>query len=216
MGPAGRDAGGDSKPVSPNEAAPPAGQLRVVITFLDMKTKPVRPPPRPHKLGKDATVAILRVPGISVPFYRYLYDAVGRVWRWHERRRFSDEKLGAILADPNVDVMVLYANGEPAGYAELDRRQAGEAELAYFGVTPPFIGKGVATLLLRAALESAWRENPTRVWVHTCNLDHPRALSFYQRAGFVPYKQVTKTIPDPGPELGLPPLSAPVSGSETA
>jgi GNAT superfamily N-acetyltransferase len=187
-----------------HEAAPQ--RLRVVITFLEMKAKVLRPPPRPHKLGHDATLAILRVPGISVGFYRYLYDAVGRVWRWHERRKFSDEKLGAILADPKVDVLVLYVNGEPGGYAELDRRVANEVELAYFGVTPAFIGKGVATLLLRAALDSAWRDNPGRVWVHTCNLDHPRALGFYQRAGFAPYKQVTKSVADPGPELGLPPI----------
>ncbi len=192
------------------------GRLRVVITFLEMKAKPVLGPARPHKLGGDTTLAILRVPGISVAFYRYLYDAVGRPWRWHERRRFSDKKLGSILADPRVDVTVVYANGEPAGYVELDRRTGNDVEIAYFGVTPPFIGKGVASLLLRAALDAAWRHNPDRVWVHTCNLDHPRALGFYQRFGFSPYKQIAKTIVDPGPELGLPPLSAPGSGSRTA
>lgn len=183
------------------------GRLRVVITFLEMRTKPAAMPPRPHKLASDTTLAILRVPGISIPFYRYLYDAVGRPWRWHERRKFSDAKLGGILADPRVEVMVVYINGEPGGYVELDRRTGNDVEIAYFGVTPPFIGKGVGKLLLRAGLDAAWRHNPDRVWVHTCNLDHPRALGFYQRAGFAPYKQVVKMVPDPSKALGLPPLA---------
>ena len=29
---------------------------------------------------------------------------------------------------------------------------------------------------------------PKRVWVHTCNLDHPKALANYQARGMVVYK----------------------------
>ena len=47
------------------------------------------------------------------------------------------------------------------------------------------------------AVESAWQRNPRRIWVHTCTYDHPRALGVYQRAGFVVYKRVPLTFPDP-------------------
>ena len=33
--------------------------------------------------------------------------------------------------------------------------------------------------------------------MHTCTLDHPRALGMYQRVGFSPYKQETVQIDDP-------------------
>jgi hypothetical protein len=29
---------------------------------------------------------------------------------------------------------------------------------------------------------------PSRVWVHTCTLDHPASLANYQARGLVPYK----------------------------
>ena len=36
-----------------------------------------------------------------------------------------------------------------------------------------------------------------RVWVHTCTLDHPRALSFYLQAGFVAYERAVEVADDP-------------------
>ncbi len=85
----------------------------------------------------------------------------------------------------------------PAGFAELDRRAEPDIELAYFGLVPEFIGRGLSNYLLSAALDIAWSHEPKRVWVHTNTLDHPRALALYQRLGFQPYKQERKTIPDP-------------------
>ncbi len=32
---------------------------------------------------------------------------------------------------------------------------------------------------------------PTRLWLHTCTLDHPAALPNYERAGFTVYHQGT-------------------------
>lgn len=43
----------------------------------------------------------------------------------------------------------------------------------------------------------AWAGKPSRFWLHTCGFDHPRALGYYQRAGFVPYKQEIKLFDDP-------------------
>ncbi|HSE77844.1 MAG TPA: GNAT family acetyltransferase [Alphaproteobacteria bacterium] len=174
----------------------PPGQIKVVITYLEMNERPrpsVTPPPAGLKL------AVLRADELSVPFYRYLYDSVGGPWLWYERRRMSDGEIAAIVNDPQVDVFVLYAAGEPAGYVELDRRVPSEIELAYFGLTPRWIGRGLGPFLLHWAIDAAWRREPKRVWVHTCNLDHPKAIAFYQRAGFVPYKQESKFIDDPRP-----------------
>jgi GNAT superfamily N-acetyltransferase len=169
--------------------------LEVTVTYLEMKARPQLPPPPaptlPHR------IEIVTHP--SIAFYRYLYNVVGEPWLWHERRKTDDATLGALLADPNLLLQVIYAEGEPAGYAELNARRAPDIELAYFGIVPKFIGRGLGPTLLHAAIELAWSRHPRRFWVHTCSLDHPKALPCYQRAGFVPYDKVVRRIRDPRP-----------------
>lgn len=171
----------------------PDGKLEVIITYLEMREAPKRVPhPAPKR-----KLALLRAEAVPVHFYRYLYDTVGEAWLWYERRLMSDAALAAAIHDKDVDIYVLYVGGVPAGYAELDRRAREEIELAYFGLMPEFIGQGLGGYLLDWTIDTAWRGNPRRLWVHSCNLDHPRALQTYQKAGFVPYRQETQTIDDP-------------------
>jgi GNAT superfamily N-acetyltransferase len=80
---------------------------------------------------------------------------------------------------------------------ELDFRVEGTCELSYFGLVPEVTGKGNGGWLMGHALALAWRAGVERVWVHTCTLDHPAALGFYQRHGFVPYKRMVETFDDP-------------------
>ncbi len=60
---------------------------------------------------------------------------------------------------------------------------------------PEFLGRGLGAYLLDWGIAAAWMHEPARVWVHTCTLDHPRAIALYQRAGFVAYKQQTEHVP---------------------
>ncbi|HEX9462254.1 MAG TPA: GNAT family N-acetyltransferase [Alphaproteobacteria bacterium] len=169
--------------------------LEVTVTYLEMKTPPQAPPPPAPALAHRIEL----VPQPSVAFYRYLYNVVGEPWLWHERRKTDDATLAALLADPKVSLQVVYADGEPAGYAELNERRVPDIELAYFGIVPKFIGRRLGPTLLRAAIDLAWSHNPRRLWVHTCSLDHPKALSCYQRAGFVVYDKIVRRIRDPRP-----------------
>jgi GNAT superfamily N-acetyltransferase len=74
----------------------------------------------------------------------------------------------------------------------------GNVEIAYFGLLPGFIGKGLGAYLLTAATRRAWDMGATRVWVHTCDLDHPRALANYQARGFRIFQVESKVeqLPD--------------------
>jgi GNAT superfamily N-acetyltransferase len=177
----------------PSRGGPDA--LDVTITYLEMREQPPRGPAHPPRLTEK--IALMRAERPTVGFYRYLYTAVGGPWLWYERNRLSDEALTAIVQDEKVEVCVLYYGGTPAGYAELDFRTEGEVELAYFGLIPDFIGLGLGGYMLDWAIDSAWSRNPRRLWVNTCTLDHPAALSVYQKAGFVPYDQETIQIKDP-------------------
>lgn len=182
---------------------PDAGEtLEVTITRLEMHQRPTAPTPT----VPAGRIALMRADAPPVHFYRYLYNTVGQQWLWWERRLMSDAALAEVLHDPEVELLVLYVDGAPAGYAEIDARAFPDVEIAYFGLMPEFIGRGYGRTLMHAALEAAWSRDPEpdRVWLHTCTLDHPGALTFYQRMGFQPYDRETKQIEDPRVDGALP------------
>jgi GNAT superfamily N-acetyltransferase len=63
-------------------------------------------------------------------------------------------------------------------------------------LAPGFIGKGLGKWLLTRAVQEAWVLGATRVWLHTCTLDHPSALANYQARGFAPYLTEQYTADD--------------------
>lgn len=186
MGRPSRHAGGDGSEVSASR------KLRTTITYLEMAHPPSQPaPPDPP------TLRIERASGITVAFYRYLYNEVGGPWLWYERRLMDDFALAALLHSPATEVHVAYANGVPAGFFELDRRNPTDIDLAYFGLLPDFIGKGLGHWFLRRAVDAAWAYRPRLVTVNTNSFDHPRALANYQRTGFVVVRRVEHSFDDP-------------------
>jgi len=194
------------QPIKPAESG---GTLDIVITYLEMTERP-RPAPIAPPTG--AVSALLRARRPSVDFYRFLYNGVGGPWLWWLRRAMSDAEIAEIVGDERVEVYVLYVDGVPAGYYEIDRRKADEVDLAYFGLMPDFVGRGFGLYMLQAAVESAWSSGPSRVTVNTCTLDHPRALPLYQRAGFSPYRREERVIVDPR-SIGLIPPDTKVTGA---
>ncbi|MDZ7290265.1 MAG: GNAT family N-acetyltransferase [candidate division KSB1 bacterium] len=170
----------------------PSGKIKTLITYLEMR----EPPPRELKPPR-LDILIMQAVCPTASFYRYLYNTIGGPWLWYERRQLSDEKLCEIIQNPKVEIYVLYVNGVPAGYAEIDRRQEPDIELAYFGIMPEFLGQQLGPFLLKWIIDKVWSYQPARFWLHTCDLDHPKALALYRQAGFVPYKQEEKIIDDP-------------------
>ena len=184
----------------PAEPVPP-GKLAMVVNYLQMRTRPagLQLPQRAEALS------IIRARRPTLSYYRYLYDTVGADWMWYERHQLNDRELARIIHDPHVGVYVMYSGGVPAGFVELDRRREDEVEIAYFGLLPEFIGRGLGRYLLAWSIDKAFGLNleshPGRLWVHTCNYDHPEALALYQRAGFAAYRQERSIIDDPRIEV---------------
>ncbi len=167
--------------------------LEFVITYLEMTARSTLKVLVPSRVK----LALLRAEAPTVSYYRYLYNTVGEPWLWWERRVMSDDELRAILDAEGIEVYVLYVNGVPAGFAELDRCHRPEIDLAYFGLIPDFIGRGLGRYFLNEIVELAWSFKPRRLTVNTCNFDHPKALASYQRAGFTPYGQNHVEVEDP-------------------
>jgi GNAT superfamily N-acetyltransferase len=124
------------------------------------------------------------------PFNRFLYEAVGKEWSWTDKLHWSEQQWSDYVCRPELQTWVAYLSGTPAGYFELEK-QSESVEIAYLGLLPQFIGQGVGGPLLTHAIEQAWKMQAQRVWVHTCTLDHPSALSNYQARGFRVFKQET-------------------------
>ena len=105
-------------------------RIPMTVTFLEMDAKPpALPPPQPK--GK---IALLRAENPPVHFYRYLYDTIGDDYFWVDRRKLSDDALAAIIAAPARRALCSLYGGSPAGMAELDFRERGAGQLAYFGL----------------------------------------------------------------------------------
>ena len=168
------------------------GEVATVVTTLEMTEPPaLRPLP-------DTRLRLIDWPNPDLANYRDLFRRVGAPWLWYSRLVMDDAKLAAIVHGPAVTV---HAAVDPAGIEvgmlELDFRHAGACELSYFGLVPELVGQGHGRWLMAHALTRAWRPGVARVWVHTCTLDHPRALGFYIASGFVPYGRAVETFADP-------------------
>jgi GNAT superfamily N-acetyltransferase len=174
------------------------GKIAAVVTHLEMRECPALPP---DPTGAW-TLRWVERPGLD--WFRDLYRRVGAEWLWFSRLRMSDAELAAIIQAPDVEVYALAQDGRDEGLLELDFREAGACELAFFGVTARLIGSGAGRFLMTRALARAWAPDVRRVWVHTCTLDHPNALAFYQRAGFRPFRQQVEISDDPRLDGTLP------------
>lgn len=120
---------------------------------------------------------------------RFMYLTVGAPWIWYMRLNWTYRQWQEELAKPSVETWIAWADGSPIGYFELERQPASVVEICYFGLVPQFIGKGYGRPMLEDALTVAWQGATERVWLHTCSLDHPSALSNYLARGFTVFKE---------------------------
>lgn len=161
------------------------------ITWLEMNARPEYDWPS-QPMGHDAALLLAETP----PWWYFLslYDAVGRDYAWTDKHTMPRDELQAWVQDPDVAIYTLMGKGWPQGFFMLDWREAGACELAYFGLVPEAVGKGLGTWLLKTAILTGWaREGVTKMSVNTCTLDHPRALIQYQRMGFEPVRTEDRT-----------------------
>jgi len=180
----------------PTQPEPRAdGKLEIEVTDLEMTNKPVRSNRVPLA---GTTLDVRRAKQPTLHFYRYLYETVGTPYLWFSRSVMSDEALSAIIHDERVELLVLYVDGCPAGFAELDRRAgAADTDIQYFGLVSEHLGQGFGLRFLDRVVDYAWDGDTTRLTVHVAAFDHPRALMIYQRAGFVPCGHHTLVVADP-------------------
>ena len=163
--------------------------VEVTRTFLEMRD--------PEQLKRKELPAgtgarFIHCRPCPVARYRDSYKRVGQAWNWKDRNAWSDERLAAQLANPDVHVWELRVGEELAGYFELEKQAGPVVEIVYFGLTLPFLGKGYGGAMLSKAVDEAWALGTDAVWLHTCTLDSPMALPNYEARGFVRTGKIEK------------------------
>jgi len=125
---------------------------------------------------------------IDIEKYKEVYKEVGGPWDWSNRLAIPQTELQAILDDQLNEIFYCYYKDQFAGYFELDCHED-TIELVYFGLSPKFIGKGLGKQMINEVIDIASKKLSPRLWLHTCELDSPQALAFYQKSGFTVFDE---------------------------
>lgn len=164
------------------------GKLALTITHLELTardwTRRGQPPAIDITIERDAAPTAAR--------YLDLYDRVGRLWLWYERRLYTERALTELLNQPDHELHVAHHGDELVGYFEL-----GGNEIAFFGLTPAYIGKRIGPWLLDRAIERGFARGGDRLMLNTNTVDHPRALDTYRKAGFRVVRSESRELQDP-------------------
>jgi GNAT superfamily N-acetyltransferase len=104
---------------------------------------------------------------------------------------FGPERQAMELADPTSTFLIAESGDATLGYARLtwgpspvEVGGTRPVDIARFYVRRPWIGRGVARVLMEACLDEARRAESDVVWLTVWEHNH-RAMAFYAKWGFV-------------------------------
>jgi GNAT superfamily N-acetyltransferase len=166
-------------------------EVSYTVTYLEMTERPDYP--WPH-LPPGSTAALLKAEKPPVWWFLTLYDAVGRDYAWEDVHTREHAEIEGWLRADTMSLYTLLDHGWPQGFFMLEDKADSVCDLAYFGIVPEAVGRGLGRWLLQTAVLTAWdRQGVAKVTVNTCTLDHPRALALYQKVGFTPVGREDKS-----------------------
>lgn len=182
----------------------PQGKLANVAHRLQMLEKPQR-----ALVDFPADLKLEPAAKSNPDTYRALFRSIGQDLLWFSRLIMPDEKLLDTLSNPGTESFELKRGDRVIGILELSFRDMPDCELSFFGLVPSEVGKGTGRVLIDEAIRRAFEKPISRFWLSTCTLDHPKALSFYRKAGFTPYARLLEVHDDPRLQGKLPLDAAP-------
>ena len=126
---------------------------------------------------------------------KFFYKNIGKKHHWVDRLSWTNEQWIKYTSDEKLKTYVLQKNNDLAGYFELiSHTEINEVEIAYLGLLEEYQNKKLGSYLLSSAIKNSFLNNPKRVWVHTCSLDHKNALSNYISRGMKIFKKETISL----------------------
>ena len=126
---------------------------------------------------------------------KFFYKNIGKNHNWVDRLSWTNDQWIEYVSDEKLETFVLKKKEDLAGYFELIiHKDKNEIEIAYLGLLEEYQNKKLGSYLLSSAIKNSFSKNPTRVWVHTCSLDHKNALNNYISRGMKVFKKETISL----------------------
>jgi ribosomal protein S18 acetylase RimI-like enzyme len=120
---------------------------------------------------------------------KFFYKNIGNSHEWIDRLTWSENKWINYVSSENVKTYILKNKNDLVGFFELIfYKQKKEIEIAYFGILKEYQNKKLGSYLLSEAIKLSFSMNVSRIWVHTCSLDHKNALNNYLSRGMKIFK----------------------------
>lgn len=157
-------------------------KIAVKTIYMEMKNQTEN-----RKYSFDDNVKIEKVKNLNLDFYKKIFKLIGEKWGWTGRLVLSENELKMKLE--KAIIYILYYKNEIAGFIEFEKDK-NDLEIIYFGLSHDYIGKGLGKNFLNYSIKKVWSEEKfERLWLHTCEYDHPRAVKVYKSVGFEIYKE---------------------------
>ena len=126
---------------------------------------------------------------------KFFYKNIGKKHHWVDRLVWTEKQWTEYTSDKKVKTYVLKKESDLVGYFELIFHfDFDEVEIAYLGLLEEYQNQNLGSYLLSWAIKKSFLNNPKRVWVHTCSLDHKNALNNYIARGMKIFKKESITI----------------------
>ena len=126
---------------------------------------------------------------------KFFYKNIGKNHRWVDRLTWNEKQWIDYTSNIKVKTYVLKNEEDLVGYFELIfHKDENEIEIAYFGLLEEYRNKKLGAYLLSLAIKQSFKNKPSRVWVHTCSLDHKNALNNYLSRGMKIFKKETVSL----------------------
>jgi ribosomal protein S18 acetylase RimI-like enzyme len=126
---------------------------------------------------------------------KFFYKSIGKKHHWIDRLNWTEKQWIEYTDDEKVKTYILKKYDDLAGYFELIiHKDKNEVEIAYLGLLEEYQNKHLGSYLLSSAIRNSFLVSTSRVWVHTCSLDHKNALKNYIRRGMKIFKKETIII----------------------
>ena len=130
---------------------------------------------------------------INFQLNKFFYKNIGQKHKWIDRLVWTETQWIDYVSSEKVKTYVFKHKNDLVGFFELIFYfEKKEVEIAYFGLLEEFQNKKLGSYLLSQAIKKSFVGNISKVWVHTCSLDHKNALSNYIARGMKIFK--TETI----------------------
>ena len=130
---------------------------------------------------------------INFQLNKFFYKNIGKNHKWIDRLSWTETQWIDYVSSEKVKTYVFKHKNDLVGFFELIFYfEKKEVEIAYFGLLEEFQNKKLGSYLLSQAIKKSFVGNISKVWVHTCSLDHKNALSNYIARGMKIF--ITETI----------------------